>query len=38
MILNSGIKKVIYKNGYPDKFALELFAASGVELVKFENL
>ena len=25
MILNSGIKKVIYKNGYPDDFALELF-------------
>ena len=38
MILNSGIKKVVYKNGYPDAFALELFAQSGVELVKFEDL
>ena len=38
MILNSGIKKVIYKNGYPDAFALELFAQSGVELIKFEDL
>ena len=38
MILNSGIKKVIYKNGYPDAFALELFAQSGVELIKFSDL
>lgn len=38
MILNSGIKKVIYKNGYPDDFALELFAQSGVELIKFSDL
>ena len=38
MILNSGIKKVIYKNGYPDAFALELFAKSGVKLIKFEEL
>ena len=38
MILNSGIKRVIYKNGYPDNFALELFAASGVELIKFDDL
>ena len=38
MILNSGIKRVIYKNGYPDAFALELFAQSGVELIKFSDL
>ena len=38
MILNSGIKKVIYKNGYPDAFALELFAQSGVELIKYSDL
>ena len=33
MILNAGIKKVIYKNGYPDDFALELFKESGVEII-----
>lgn len=38
MIINSGIKKVIYKNGYPDEFAVELFNQSDVELVKFEDL
>ena len=38
MIINSGIKRVVYKNGYPDKFALELFDASLVELVKFDEL
>ena len=38
MIINSGIKKVIYKNGYPDEFAQELFKQSKVELVKFSDL
>lgn len=38
MIINSGIKKVIYKNGYPDEFAVELFKQSDVELIKFEDL
>ena len=38
MILNSGVKKVIYKHGYPDAFALELFEKSGVELVKYSDL
>ena len=38
MIINSGIKKVIYKEGYPDDFALELFKQSGVELVKYSDM
>ncbi len=38
MILNAGIKKVIYKHGYPDAFALELFKEAGVEIVKFDDL
>ncbi len=38
MIINSGIKKVIYKNGYPDEFALTLFAESDVQIIKFEEL
>lgn len=37
MIINSGVKKVIYKHGYPDAFALELFKESGVEIVRFEE-
>lgn len=38
MILNAGIKKVIYKNGYPDAFALELFKEAGVEIIKYNEL
>jgi len=38
MIINSGIKKVIYKNGYPDEFALQLFAESNVEIVKYSDM
>ena len=38
MIINSGIKKVIYKNGYPDEFALELFSQSDVEIIKYQSL
>ena len=38
MIINSGIKQVVYKNGYPDDFALQLFAESNVKIIKFSDL
>ncbi len=38
MIINSGIKTVIYKNGYPDDFALQLFAESDVKIIKYSDL
>ena len=37
LIINSGIKKVWYKYGYPDDFSLELFKEAGVEIVKYEE-
>ena len=37
LIINSGITKVVYKNGYPDDFSLELFKEAGVEIVKYED-
>ena len=37
LIINSGIKRVIYKHGYPDEFALQMFAEAGTELVKTEE-
>ena len=37
LIINSGIKKVVYKNGYTDDFSLELFKEAGVEIVKYEE-
>lgn len=36
MIINSGIKRVIFKEGYPDEFSIELFKEAGVELIKYE--
>ena len=38
MIINSGIKRVIYKNGYPDAFAMELFSKSDVQIIKYSDL
>lgn len=36
MIINSGITRVVYQDGYPDDFSLELFAEAGVAIEKFE--
>ncbi len=36
MIVNSGIARVVYGEGYPDEFALQMFAMAGVRLEKFE--
>jgi dCMP deaminase len=38
IIINSGIKRVIYKHGYPDEFAMQLFSESGLEIIKFDDL
>ena len=37
MIINSGIKRIVYKDGYPDQFSMQLLRESGVEIVKFEE-
>ena len=37
MIINSGITRVVYREGYPDPFTLELFAEAGVRLEKYED-
>ncbi|MDE7405311.1 MAG: cytidine/deoxycytidylate deaminase family protein [Clostridiales bacterium] len=36
MIINSGIKRVVYQHGYPDDFSLELLAEAGVLIEKFD--
>ena len=38
LIINAGIKKVVYDQGYPDEFSLELFKEAGVEIVKYADL
>ena len=37
MIVNSGISRVVYGEGYPDEFSLEIFKEAGVELMKFDQ-
>lgn len=34
MIINSGIKRIVYKDGYPDDFSLSMLKEAGVEIVK----
>jgi dCMP deaminase len=36
MIVNSGISRVVYNEGYPDAFALQIFEMAGVRLERFE--
>ena len=35
MIVNSGIKRVVYKEGYPDDFSVEILTEGGVKLERF---
>lgn len=35
MIINAGIRRVVYENGYPDPFTLELFRDAGVTLEQY---
>ncbi len=38
IIINSGIKKIIFKYGYPDEFAMQLFNEAGMEVVRYDDL
>ena len=35
IIINSGIKRVVYEQGYPDPFSIALFNEAGITLEKF---
>jgi len=37
MIINAGIKKIIFEGDYPDEFAIELLKEAGVILEKFKQ-
>lgn len=37
MIINAGIKRVVYKEGYPDEFSMQLFEEAGTKVEKFEE-
>lgn len=38
MIINAGIKEVVFKEGYPDDFAVELCNEAGVKLTSYSEL
>ena len=37
MIVNSGIRRVVYEQGYPDTFSVEMLREGGVLLERFEE-
>lgn len=37
IIINSGISRVVYKEGYPDEFSMQLFKEAGVKIEKYEE-
>ena len=38
MIINAGIKRVVYKEGYPDEFSIRLFFLAGTKIIKYEEI
>lgn len=38
MIINSGIRKVIFDEGYPDEFSIKMFEEAGVQVIKYKDL
>ena len=37
MIINAGIKRIVYGEGYPDEFALELLREAGVTVELYKD-
>lgn len=37
MIVNSGVTRVVYENGYPDDFAIDILKEGGVILERFQR-
>lgn len=37
MIVNAGITRVVYREGYPDEFSVQMLREGGVKLEKFED-
>lgn len=35
MIINAGIRRVVYRHGYPDAFSLQLFSEAGLTIEKY---
>ena len=37
ILINAGIKRIVYKYGYPDEFSLDLLNEAGIEIVKYSE-
>ncbi len=37
MLINAGIKRIVYKGDYPDKLALDMLGEAGVTVVKYDK-
>jgi len=38
MIINAGIKRIVYKQGYPDEFSVQLLSEAGVKVEVYDEL
>ena len=38
MIINAGIRRVVYDDGYPDEFSMQLFREAGTVIEKYSDL
>jgi dCMP deaminase len=37
MIINAGIKRVVYVEGYPDEFSMAMFKEAGLAVERFQD-
>ena len=37
MVINAGISRVVYREGYPDEFSLDLFGEAGVSIDRYDE-
>lgn len=37
MLINAGIQKIVYKDGYPDKLAKDILEEAGIKVIKFKE-
>lgn len=37
MLINSGIKRIVYEQDYPDKFSLKILKEAGIEVMKLKQ-
>ncbi|ALC16794.1 deoxycytidylate deaminase [Desulfuromonas soudanensis] len=38
MIINSGVERIVYFEGYPDTLSMEMLAESGIEVLSFDEI